>query len=504
MINETKNVTTNLLPEILLLSKNNKKIVFVSGNFNILHPGHLRLLRFASECGDVLVVGVNPQETLGAVVDEEHRFEAIQSIGFVDYALLLRESPDSFIKKLKPAVVVKGKEHEFTSDSELEAVRTYGGKLLFGSGDLTFSSIDLLKNEFTKLNHSTIKLPNDYLVRHGININELKNALKRISNLKVCVVGELIVDEYITCDTLGMSQEDPTIVVSPVLNEKFIGGAGIVAAHARGLGAEVNFFSVVGDDEISRWAKSKLSEYDIYHHLYIDTSRPTIHKQRFRASEKTLLRVSHLRNHDINIELQDKILRDLDDALSSCDLLIFSDFNYGFLPQNLVDKISKVCHKNNIMMVADSQSSSQMGDICRFKNTNLITPTEREARVALQDYKSGLVVLAEALSDISQAENIIITLGAEGVLIHAPTTKGWYTDRLPSFNTTTKDIAGAGDSMLTCASLALAVNCSIWQSIYLGSLASACQVGRIGNIPLTPQDLLVELENLLKDKSVIS
>ena len=66
--------------------------------------------------------------------------------------------------------------------------------------------------------------------------------------MKVCIVGDLIVDEYITCNPLGMSQEDPTIVVTPVEEEQFLGGAGIVAAHAVGLGASVDFFSVVGSD----------------------------------------------------------------------------------------------------------------------------------------------------------------------------------------------------------------------------------------------------------------
>jgi len=499
MINESNNIIT----EIQLLSKNHKKIVFVSGNFNILHPGHLRLLRFASECGDFLVVGVNPQQTPGAVLDEKHRFDAIQSIGFVDYVFILRERSHSFIKKLRPAVVVKGKEHEFTSNVELDTVLAYGGKLLFGSGDLTFSSMDLLKNEFIELKNSSINLPHDYLLRHNIKMSDLENGLKKINDLSICVVGELIVDEYITCDPIGMSQEDPTIVVSPVLHENFIGGAGIVAAHAKGLGANVSFFSVVGDDENSHWAKEKLSEYNVNCHLYVDSSRPTTHKQRFRASEKTLLRVSHLRSHDINIEIQDRILFDLEKSLLTCDLLIFSDFNYGCLPQSLVDKISKLCDENQVMMVADSQSSSQTGNISRFKDTNLITPTEREARIALRDYKSGLVVLAEALRATSQTGNIVITLGAEGVLIHAPGKDGWYTDRLAGFNTTTKDIAGAGDSMLTCTALALAVNCNIWESIYLGSLASACQVGRIGNIPLTQQDLLVELEQFSNNKSVI-
>ena len=183
-------------------------------------------------------------------------------------------------------------------------------------------------------------------------------------------------------------------------------------------------------------------------------------------------------------------------ALVDADLLIFSDFNYGVLPQDLVDEISQECIKRGIMMVADSQSSSQVGDISRFKNTALLTPTEREARLALGNYEDGLVVLAEALRNKTNAQNIAITLGAEGLLIHAGHSdkSQWLTDRLPALNTAPKDTAGAGDCLLVCTAMALVLGRPILESLYLGSVAAACQVGRIGNIPLTASELLVEVQ----------
>jgi sugar/nucleoside kinase (ribokinase family) len=121
----------------------------------------------------------------------------------------------------------------------------------------------------------------------------------------------------------------------------------------------------------------------------------------------------------------------------------------------------------------------------------LMTPTEREARLALKDFESGLVVLAEKLREKSRAENVFITLDKEGLLIHAGVQgKGnFFTDRLEAMNKNPVDPAGAGDSLLTCSALALATGSDIWQSAYMGALAAACQVGRNGNIPLTPSDL---------------
>lgn len=473
----------------------NARIVFVSGNFNVLHPGHLRLLKFARECGDVLVVGVNARSTtLVSSLPAEMRLEAVKSISLVDYALLLHQTPSEFIAHLRPDVVVKGKEFESRDNPETEVLATFGGKLLFSSGEMRFSSLDLLHREYFESNYSSIRKPTEYAERHAFSVPELKRVLPRMNGIKALVIGDLIIDEYITCDPLGMSQEDPTIVVTPIENKRFIGGAGIVAAHAVGLGATVRYFSVAGKDEVAEYADAKLRAYGVDAVLVPDESRPTTLKQRFRASGKTLLRVSHLRQHDISPEIAKVLLSSIEAFIKDTELVIFSDFNYGCLPQYLVDRVIELCGKHGVTMVADSQASSQISDVSRFTGMKLITPTEREARLALRDNTSGLAVLAESLREKARAENVAITLGAEGLLVLSKDGSQWMTDRLPAFNTSPKDAAGAGDSFLACAALGLCAGLDSWQSIYLGALAAACQVGRVGNTPLSQADLVAEID----------
>lgn len=485
---------SEIVAEIKKKAGAGKRIVFVSGNFNTVHPGHLRLLRFARECGDFLVVGVNDNHSR-TLVDEALRLDGVRSIGFVDYAFILRVPPEELIQVLQPAMVVKGKEHETHFNPERDAVEQYGGKLIFSSGEMRFSSIDLLKREILEANLSSIARPMDFPKRHGFTMADLRATVDRFKGFRVTVLGDLIVDEYIACDPLGMSQEDPTLVVTPIQHERFLGGAAIVAAHARKLGADVRYFTVVGKDATANFAREKLHEYNVTAEVFEDDSRPTTLKQRYRAAGKTLLRVSHLREHDISQQLAHECVAAVKAALATSDLVIFSDFNYGYLTQPLVDEIAEACRQKKILMVADSQSSSQMGDVSRFTDMMLLTPTEREARLAVRDFKSGLVVLAEKLREKSRAKNIVLTLGAEGLLAHAALQKEGeqLTDRLPAFNRTPKDSAGAGDSLLTCCSMAMAVGADIWQSIYLGSIAAACQVSRVGNIPLSPQEIALEL-----------
>jgi rfaE bifunctional protein kinase chain/domain len=473
-----------------------RSIAFVSGNFNVVHPGHLRLLKFAAEQADSLVVGVNSDAAAGVTFPQHMRLENVRSIGMVDHAVGLDVPAETFIAALKPDVVVKGKEFETRFNPEQAPVESYGGRLIFSSGELRFASLSLLERDFAGAEISGIRKPLDFPARHGFEIAQLKSTLAKMSGMRVLVIGDLIIDEYITCDALGMSQEDPTIVVTPIASRTFVGGAGGIAAHARGLGAEVSYCTIVGEDEAADFARDSLEAQGVHCDSFVDPSRPTTRKQRFRALNKTLLRVNNLRHHAASGELQRKMFASVQAALRSSDLVLFSCFNYGCLPQDLVDAIADRARASGVMMAADSQASSQLGDVSRFKGMTLLTPTEREARLALNDFASGLADISERLIEKARAEHLVVTLGAEGLLINATEAGQHLTDRLPAFNVLPKDVAGAGDSLFMSSAMALRVGADIWQSAYLGALAAALQVSRVGNAPLRVADFVMEIDDV--------
>lgn len=467
----------------------------MSGNFNAVHPGHLRLLKFATEQADVLVVGVNHDNSPGVSLPQDMRLENVRSIAMVKHAIPLDASPAAFIAALQPEVVVKGKEFESRFNQEKSVVETYGGRLVFSSGEVGFTSLSLLEREYSEPNHSTIIKPSDFPDRHGFDMSTLKATLGKIAGMRVLVIGDLIIDEYVTCDPIGMSQEDPTIVVTPIASKTFVGGSGAVAAHAHGLGADVSYCTVTGQDEFADFARDELRGRGVNHHFFVDSTRPTTRKQRFRALSKTLLRVNHLRHHPASPELQRQILQTVDAALSKTDLILFSCFNYGCLPQPLVDSITERAQARGVMMAADSQASSQIGNVSRFKKMALITPTEREARLAVNDFETGLAALGQHLLSKAEAENLVITLGAEGMLIQPSRDPVFPDDRLPAFNSFPKDVSGAGDSFFLTSAMSLRTGADIWQSSYLGAIAAALQVSRVGNAPLTVSDILTEIDD---------
>lgn len=471
--------------------------VLVVGNFNVLHPGHIRLFKFARSLDSNLVVAVASDQLAGlaAHVPEQLRLEGLKSCSMVDEVFIFNEPVPQLIERLKPAIVVKGREFETRFNPEATVISSYGGRLLFSSGEMQFSAADLIQREVAWKANLPIELPISYMARHGINVERLFALVESFSKLRVLTVGDIIVDDYVACEPLGMSQEDPTLVVSPIHRKRFIGGAGIVACHAMGLGAASTLLSVTGSDPAREFCEKELQNSGVMYYLLEDKARPTTRKERFRCHEKTLLRVSHLQQSAVSLQLQQELITKAVEVMTDCDLLIFSDFNYGVLPQAVVDELTSKAREKKLTITADSQSSSQLGDVARFKGVDLLLPTEREARVSTQNREDGLVVLAEQLRREANAKHILMTLGADGVLVHSPDSSlnGWLTDQVEALNQSPKDVAGAGDSMLVASALTLSVGGNIWEAACLGAIAAAVQVSRVGNLPLSSDEIKIFL-----------
>lgn len=478
------------------------RVVLVTGNFNTLHPGHIRLLKFAKECGDVLIVGVNADELIQnpSYMDEAYRSEVLGALGFVDYCFINVDKIEDVILNLKPQVVVKGFEYKFKDNPEKQLIEEFGGKLIFCSGDYSFNASNSFKQNSTAPIINKSKL-NGFCKRHSIDKSTCLDVFQKTSNLNIAVIGDVIIDQYIQCNAVGMSQEDPTIVVTPDSKTLFLGGAGITAAHAKAIGAnKVFLFSVTGRDTYHQFTLDKLSAYNVDAVIATDETRPTNLKTRYRVGNKTMLRVNEVRSHDVDDKVQKQIIASLKDKIEQIDALIFSDFNYGVLPQCLVDEIVTLCKKHKVILAADSQSSSQVGDISRFYGMDLITPTEREARLAINNTKDGLVQLAEKLRQKCDAKNIVVTLAEDGAFLHQPAWDKdnqltWNNDKIAALAENAVDPAGAGDCFLASATLALAAGASFWQASFLGSIAAACQVSRVGNTPLKQSELINALQD---------
>lgn len=474
------------------------KTALIYGNFDVIHPGYLRLFRYAKQLSDKLIVGVIPdhENVGGHLYDQSSRLDNVRSNIYVDDAHLMKRGVKNFVETLKPEVVIKGKEHERRANPEEQWLASYGGQLVFSSGEATPTPSETLYPQGRSVLPDVSYLVGSFASQANIKLDELQSTLDGFGKLRVCVIGDVIVDKYIQCYALGMSQEDPTLVVSPYQEKTFLGGAGVVASHVSSLGANVDLVSIVGKDDEAIFAKQRLKEAGVKNKMIVDPNRPTTLKTRFKAEGKTLLRVSRLSQNSIPDILQDQIFDQIVKNIEEYDLFMFSDFNYGCLPQRLLTKLLDLLSEQEIVTVADSQSSSQIGNSTRFKNMSLLCCTEHEARLATQDMECGLGVLMEKLQEAAHPTRIMLKLGRDGVLLNdIMQTDRAILNSIPVFNKSPTDVSGAGDSMMVASGLAIASGSSFINAALLGSLAAAIQISSEGNTPLQVDRLRDQLND---------
>jgi rfaE bifunctional protein kinase chain/domain len=469
--------------------KEKADVVFVSGKFRVIHAGHMRLFRTATDYGRKLIVALDTD----GLAEEEIRWRQniLKNIEYVHKVIEFDGDIEKIIKLVRPDIVIKGHEFRNVENLESKSLSEYGGKLVFTSGANYYSESELIGKSDSEFVEKLALMPQDFMARNKITTDRLIKIISDFSKLNVCVIGDLIIDEYINCHPLGMSQEEPTVVVTPVDKRRFFGGAGIVAAHCKSLGAKTHFITVIGEDETSNWAAEKCAEYKLESLNIIDATRPTTLKQRYRSGTQTLLKISHLTQDFLETQKEDELIRKFLDIAKDVDVLILSDFSYGVLSPRVVDQILLIASNHGIFVSADSQSSSQIGNLDKFKRVNLISATEREARLELKDNTSGLVVVAEGLRKELRSANLLLKMGGDGVLISAQDKNGTLltTDEIAAMNKKPIDTSGAGDSMLAGASLALASGATIYEAALIGSVLAGIQVGRLGNVPISQETI---------------
>lgn len=472
-------------------------MVFISGNFNILHPGHIRLFQLARNLGDQLIVGVNSDETVNSSIHVPitMRMDSVNSIQMVDKTIVINNDLEKVLLDLKPEIVLKGREHEYSENIEQEIVAKYGGQLVFGSGDFVmsskefFSSIGLYSNSFESAGKP-------FIARHKIDLSTVEEILEKLKNIRVVVIGDLIIDEYIDCESVGLSQEDPLVIFRSFKSKRYVGGAGIVSMHASSIGADTTYIGVAGADAEMQLAKNQLEDLGVVAHIFTDKSRQTILKQRFKSSGKTQFRLNRFDDATITHDVRHEILKIVESSLKDSDILIFSDFNYGLLDAEIVTNIINLAEVAGVFIAADCQISSQIANYLKYQGVDLVTPTEHEARVTLRNNHDGLATIANTFQESLKSKYLMLTLGADGVLLQEQINQeygNFMADMLPALNPNPKDVAGAGDSFLVLATLALAVGASINEAAYLASLGASVQVSRVGNIPITAAEIRAEL-----------
>ncbi len=483
-------------------------VVQCHGCFDIVHPGHLRYLEFASRQGDILVVTVTGDSQINKgdqrpYIPEELRAESLAALEFVDYVCVDRApTAVDLLRAVKPDVYVKGREYETSDDprflAERSEVEAYGGRVIFSSGDVVFSSSELIASlpRDKQLAAQRLKL---ICQRHDLEQASLLNVVSRFRGMKVAVLGDVIVDRYVSCDAVDVASESPMLSLLQLSEQEYLGGAAIVARHAAAMGAHVTLVSNVARDQCSARVNSILASEGV--ELAAVKTRPhLVHKTRYLVEENKIFKVEHGENTPLDSHAEKNVSAILERLSRDVDVAIICDFGYGAVNASLLSRVLP-CLRANVPVLAGDVSGSR-GNLLNYRHVDLLCPTERELRTTLHDFESGLSSVAYELINQNQARHILCTLGKRGLVVFErpsqdPRSEEWgdrlLSEHFPSFANSCLDRLGCGDAMLTVASMSLAAGASLVGAAYLGNAASAIEIACLGNNPIGRDQLSVWL-----------
>lgn len=484
----------------------NNKVVLCQGHFNVIHPGHLRFLEFAKQHGKCLIVAIQGDNWIEDKVkdiffSQEERARGVASLEEIDKVIIFNDiNINDVIETVKPDIYVRGEEFNKRLESvqlEVNLVEKLGGKVVFSSGQVSYASTEFLDQDLIDINEQNKQLFKLALKKQKISLEKLNEYCSIFKKLNILVIGDTIVDQYIACDALGMSSEAPVLAIRELESKEFVGGAAVVARHISALGANCSFISVTGNDEPGKFVDKKLKEDNINTHLFIDNDRQTTFKIRYMVGKQKILRVSRLQDHHINKKREMQIINCIKTMADKLDGIIVSDFAYGVITPGLLENINQLAIKHDIKLFGDSQSSSQIGDVSKFINFDLITPTEREARIALSDKYSGLEQIGNILLEKTKVKNLVITLAENGFISFQNISKQNITlaktQHFPALAVNPVDVVGAGDSLLTGLSISLCAGASLMEASIIAAGVASIAVNKVGNIPVRYE----EVKNLL-------
>lgn len=482
-----------------------QKVVQCHGCFDIVHPGHIRYLEFARRQGDVLVVSLTGDADIHKgderpYIPQELRAENLAALMVVDFVYIdPNPTARETIEHIRPHVYVKGAEYEDSTDpnfiAERRAVENYGGRIIFSSGDVVFSSSRLIQQRPGDESIAQQRL-GLLAQRHRLTAGRMQQTLKQISGKRVLVIGDVVVDRYVLCDVIGAASESPMLSLEHLEEQTFVGGAGIVARHAAAMGANVTLVTAQGEDDLWQQAAGVLDDEGVAIEP-VDARPQTVLKTRFIGDDQKLFKLDRGRRQPLDSATERKASERIASLASDCDVALLCDFGYGVITGGLLTRILPVLRNAAGIVAADI--SGGRGNLLSYKHVDLLCPTEREVRALLNDNDAGISAIAWDLLQMTQARHLIITLEKRGLLSferrsQQPDSAGWSarlrSEQLPSFTTHPVDTLGCGDALLTTTALALATGATLPQAAYMGNAAAAVKASTLGNRPVSSRELM--------------
>lgn len=314
----------------------------------------------------------------------------------------------------------------------------------------------------------------------------LNSLLKRIADLRILVVGDVMLDHYIWGDATRISPEAPVPVVDIAKDTWTAGGAANVALNIASLGAQCTLAGFIGRDETGRRLTSILNDHGIAT-LPTPGEAPTILKTRVLVQRQQLCRLDREAAPAAYALSADRGAALLRPAIRNCDAVILSDYAKGVLSNELIARLTQLAHESGKLIALDPKPRRHL----EFRDLDLITPNKREALqlAGIEPSAHAPFPAAEVCARLHErygTRNLVITLGEDGMLLSA---NGRVVKQIPTAAREVFDVSGAGDTALAGLVLALAAKASLTDAAHFSNAAAGVVVGKLGTATVTPSEL---------------
>lgn len=344
-------------------------------------------------------------------------------------------------------------------------------------------------------------------------VPRLKRLIPRLRGKRIGVLGDLMLDRYLWGTASRLSPEAAVPVVDFVEQSECLGGAGNVAANIAALGARVEAFGVIGNDEAGRALQKCLRAARITNDgVVADSKRVTTVKTRIIARHQQVVRVDHERHGPLRAETQEKLLRLVFSALKHLDALVLSDYDKGLVTDDFADRVLSAAHQLKVPVFVKPKTSR----LYAYRGARAIVCNAKEAGFyvtrSLADEKS-VEEAGRALLAHFGCSAVVITRGEKGMSVFEETSPRHLHVPATSFEVTYArvgqpgiergatgrqvfDVTGAGDTVLSVLALAAAAGAPLADAAMLANTAAGVVVGKLGTASVSPQELLHALDDI--------
>jgi rfaE bifunctional protein kinase chain/domain len=341
----------------------------------------------------------------------------------------------------------------------------------------------------------------------------LKRLLPRLKGRRIGVLGDPMLDRYLWGTASRLSPEAAVPVVDFVEQSECLGGAGNVAANLAALGARVQAFGVIAEDEPGNALRRCFRAADIADHgIVADKSRVTTVKTRVIARHQQIVRIDHERRDPVATPVEEKLFRRLLTALEKLDGLVLSDYDKGLITDAFAERVLSACHRMKIPVFVKPKTSR----LYAYRGARVIVCNAKEAGFfvtrSLHEEKS-LEEAGRALLAHFGCGAVVITRGDKGMSVFEESSPKHLSIPATSFEVTYArvgqagversstgrqvfDVTGAGDTVLSVLSLAVASGASLPDAAVLANTAAGVVVGKLGTASVTVPELAHALNDL--------